>query len=94
MTKNDLIKQVQLCDDTLTKEQAKKAVESTFETIKANLIASKPFFYRGFGTLKVVIRKPKTARNINKGTTILIPERKKPVLKPSKEFVNLINGST
>lgn len=94
MTKNELIEQVQICDDSITKEQAKKAVETVFGAMKENLINGDPVFYRGFGTFKIVVRKPKTARNISKGTTILIPARKKPVFKPSKEFVNLVNGQS
>lgn len=94
MTKNDLIDWVQNSDQTITKEQAKKAVETVFRVMKESLIQGSPIFYRGFGTFRIVVRKPKTARNISKGTTILIPARKKPVFKPSKEFVNLVNGQS
>jgi len=40
----------------------------------------------GFGTFQIKERAAKTARNISKNTTILIPAHNIPFFKPSVEF--------
>jgi DNA-binding protein HU-beta len=41
---------------------------------------------RGFGSFIVKKRAQKTARNISKNTTIIIPEHNIPAFKPAKTF--------
>ena len=43
-------------------------------------------YLRGFGTFEVKTRAAKTARNITKNTTLIIPEHKVPTFKPCAEF--------
>ncbi len=43
-------------------------------------------YLRGFGTFQVKERAEKTARNISKNTTIVIPAHNIPFFKPSAEF--------
>ena len=93
MTKNDLIQIVMLNDKTISKEQAKNAVESVFNGMKVSLYNGHDVTYRRFGTFKVVTRKAKKGRNISKGITIDIPEKKVAVLKPSKELAAHINAN-
>ena len=43
-------------------------------------------YLRGFGSFVVKKRAQKTARNISKNTTIIIPEHNIPAFKPAKTF--------
>ena len=45
-------------------------------------------YLRGFGSFIVKERAEKTARNISKQTTIIIPKRNIPAFKPSKIFMS------
>ncbi|HPW26822.1 MAG TPA: HU family DNA-binding protein, partial [Tenuifilaceae bacterium] len=47
---------------------------------------------RGFGSFIVKKRAQKTARNISKNTTIIIPEHYIPSFKPAKTFVNKVKN--
>ena len=57
------------------------------ETVKVSLTKEENVYLRGFGSFIVKKRAKKTARNISKNTTIIIPEHNIPAFKPSKEFV-------
>jgi DNA-binding protein HU-beta len=74
----------------LDKLQVSKVVESFMEVIKNNMVQNKNIYLRGFGTFEVKKRQQKTARNITKGTQIIIPEHFVPHFKPSKEFLSLV----
>lgn len=91
MRKYDLIQEVMLADDSITKVQALNAVESVFDSMFRSLNYGQSVYYRGFGTFKVVTRKAKKARDIGRGITIDIPARKKPVFKPSSKLTNATN---
>jgi DNA-binding protein HU-beta len=45
---------------------------------------------RGFGSFIVKKRAKKTARNISKNTTIIIPAHNIPAFKPAKTFINKV----
>jgi DNA-binding protein HU-beta len=64
-----------------------KTIESLMQTVKTNMAQNKNIYLRGFGTFLVKKRAQKTACNISKNTTIIIPEHFIPTFKPSKEFV-------
>ena len=67
-----------------------KTVEALMETVKDSLSKDKNVYLRGFGSFIVKKRAEKTARNITKNTTIIIPEHFIPAFKPSKVFVNKV----
>lgn len=71
----------------ISQHQAMKAVEAFMETIAKSVSDGAVVTLRGFGTFKTVVRKAKKARDISRGETITLPASKKPVFKPSKEFV-------
>ena len=54
------------------------------------MIKGKNVYLRSFGTFLVKKRAKKTARNITKGTTIIIPAHFTPAFKPAREFVNQV----
>tara|TARA_B100000945_G_C20069495_1_gene451824 strand:- start:99 stop:383 length:285 start_codon:yes stop_codon:yes gene_type:complete len=63
-------------------------VESMMNEIKDSVISNEAVFLRGFGTFKAKKRAEKTARNIKKNTTIIVPSHYIPAFKPAKDFVN------
>jgi DNA-binding protein HU-beta len=60
------------------------------DSVKDSLAKDQNVYLRGFGSYIVKKRAQKTARNISKNTTIIIPEHKIPSFKPAKTFVSQI----
>lgn len=82
MIKNDIVEKV--AESTgLTIDEASVAVNATIKVISEALSHGEDIYLRGLGTFNVKVRKPKTARNISKNTTIILPERKVIKFKPS-----------
>ena len=65
-------------------------VEKFMDTVKGSLAEGENVYLRGFGSFIVKERAQKTARNISKKTTIVIPAHKIPAFKPCKTFVNIV----
>lgn len=87
MTKADLV--AEIANRTgLGKVEAQNAVETFMEVVKESIVAGSTIELRGFGTFLPKKRAAKVARNISKGTTIVIPEHEVPAFKPSKSFAN------
>lgn len=91
MTKDELVKAVQTSlQDTACCNFGKKDIATvithTLGVIKDVVYNGQEVTLRGFGTFKPKQRKAKAARNISKGTTVLIPARKVVAFKPSKDF--------
>ena len=63
-------------------------LEDIMETVKDSLSKGEPVYLRGFGSFIVKKRAQKTARNISKETTIIIPAHNIPAFKPAKTFMN------
>ena len=57
--------------------QAVKVVETVMEVITEAVCGGNEVTLRGFGTFKTVVRR----------ATITLPETKKPVFKPCKDFI-------
>ena len=86
MTKADIVSQV--CENTgIEKVTVQKAVEAFMETVKASLTEGNNVYLRGFGSFIVKNRAAKTARNISKNTTMIVPAHNIPSFKPANEFV-------
>jgi len=62
------------------------AVEAFMDTVKSSLIKKENVYLRGFGSFIIKERAEKTARNISKNTTIVIPAHSIPAFKPAKPF--------
>ena len=60
------------------------------ETIKTSMTNGEEVFLRGFGSFIIKRRAEKTARNISKNTTIIIPAHNIPAFKPAKEFMEKV----
>jgi len=86
MTKADIVNEIAK-NTGIEKITVQKAVESFMESVKDSLVENQNVYLRGFGSFVVKKRAQKTARNISKNTTIVIPEHFIPSFKPSKTFV-------
>ncbi|MFC2079942.1 HU family DNA-binding protein [Bacteroidota bacterium] len=89
MTKADIVNEISK-NTGIEKVTVQKTVEAFMESIKDSLSDNKNVYLRGFGSFVVKKRAKKTARNISKNTTIIIPEHFIPSFKPAKTFVNKV----
>jgi DNA-binding protein HU-beta len=86
MTKLEIVKEISQ-NTGIEKVIVEKAVEAFMETVKGSMAEGSNVYLRGFGSFIVKNRAAKTARNISKNTTIIIPAHVIPSFKPAKEFV-------
>lgn len=61
-------------------------IEQFMTVVKDSLAHGENVYLRGFGSLIVKTRAEKTARNISKNTTIIIPAHNIPAFKPANSF--------
>ena len=85
MTKAEIVNEVAKATG-IEKTQVQTVVEAFMETVKDSIVKGNPVYLRGFGSFILKRRAPKTARNISKNTTIIIPEHNIPAFKPAKTF--------
>lgn len=85
MTKADVIARI-ASQTGLTKTDVREVVEGFLDSVKYSLKKNDPLEIRGFGTFYVASRAPRKARNPRTGEKVLIPSRKQPVFKPSREM--------
>ena len=91
MTKADIVNEVSK-NTGIEKLTVQKAVEAFMETVKDSLVDGKNVYLRGFGCFVVKKRAEKTARNISRNTTIIIPSHNIPSFKPAKTFVSKVKN--
>jgi DNA-binding protein HU-beta len=87
MTKADIVNEISK-KTGVDKVTVLSSVETFMEVVKESLAKEENVYLRGFGSFIVKKRAQKTARNISKNTTIIIPEHNIPSFKPAKTFVN------
>lgn len=92
MTKADIVNEISKSTG-IEKVTVQKAVEAFMETVKDSMIKEKNVYLRGFGSFVIKKRAKKTARNISKNTTIVIPEHFVPAFKPAKSFVSKVKSN-
>ncbi|MBQ8854437.1 MAG: integration host factor subunit beta [Alistipes sp.] len=89
MTKADIVKEI-AASTGIEKQVVLQVVEGLMETIKTSMINGDEVFLRGFGSFIIKHRVEKTARNITKNTTMVIPAHNIPAFKPAKSFVEKV----
>ena len=89
MTKAEVVKEVSKSTG-IEANTVMAVVEGFMEAVKGSLAKENNVYLRGFGTFEVKTRKQKTARNIAKNTTVVIPEHKVPAFKPCEEFKKMV----
>ena len=77
MTKADIVNEISKSTG-IDKATVLETVEKFMETVKDSLSNGENVYLRGFGSFIIKTRSQKTARNISKSTTIIIPEHKTP----------------
>ena len=89
MTKADIVTEISKKTGT-DKQTVLATIEAFMETVKESLSKEENVYLRGFGSFVVKKSAQKTARNISKNTTIIIPEHNIPAFKPAKTFNNSV----
>lgn len=89
MTKADIVNEVAKATG-MEKIAVQNVVESFMESVKDSLAKNENVYLRGFGSFTVKRRAKKTARNISKSTTLIIPAHNIPSFKPAKVFMNKV----
>lgn len=90
MKKNDITNYI-IRHTNLSKSQASKAVDCVFNAIAESLEQGENVFLRGFATIKVHRSPAKKARNITKGTMVMIPPQNTAKIIMSKELKKRMN---
>lgn len=92
MTKNDIA--VGLCKriPDLQKSTSLHVVEGVTGILSDAFSRGENVYLRGFGTMEVKTTKEKKARNINAGTTVMIPAQRTVKLKICKQLKTRMNN--
>lgn len=89
MTKADIVADIH--DKTgIDKTTILTTVEAFMSSVKESLAKEENVYLRGFGSFILKKRAQKTARDISKNITMIIPEHNIPAFKPSKTFMDEI----
>ncbi len=92
MTKADIVNEIST-KTGVEKVKIKEIVESFMDIVKGSLEKNENVYLRGFGSFIIKKRAEKTARNISKNTTIIIPAHNIPAFKPSKTFMQKVKNN-
>lgn len=90
MTKAELVNTIVL-EKGINKKDVLAIVESLMAEVKNALEREEPVYLRGFGSFIIKHRAEKTARNITKNTTLIVPAHNIPAFKPAKEFIKEVS---
>jgi len=91
VTKADIVEEI-AAKTGLTRKETAEIFTHFIAAVKAALREGKHIEIRGFGTFKVVTRKPRTARNPRTGEVVPLAERRVPVFKVSRELKDRVAG--
>ncbi|MBR6283038.1 MAG: integration host factor subunit beta [Muribaculaceae bacterium] len=91
MTKAEIVSEIAK-QTGIDKASVLLTIEKFMETVRESLTEGENVYLRGFGSFIVKTRSQKTARNISKNTTIIIPEHKIPAFKPAKTFMEKVKA--
>lgn len=89
MTKAEVVNEISRSTG-LDKDSVLQTVEQLMVVIKDSLANGENVYLRGFGTFAIKKRAEKTARNITKGETVIVPEHNIPFFKPSPDFKDML----
>lgn len=85
MTKADIVSEIAKTTG-IDKAAVLSVVEQFMTVVKDSLGHGENVYLRGFGSFTVKHRAEKTARNISKNTTLVIPAHNIPAFKPANSF--------
>lgn len=85
MTKADIVSEIANTTG-IDKAAVLTVVEQFMTVVKDSLAHGENVYLRGFGSFIIKKRAEKTARNISKNTTLIIPAHNIPAFKPANSF--------
>lgn len=85
MTKAEIVAEISKSTG-IDKESVLLTVEKFMDVVKGSLAAGENVYLRGFGSFILKQRAEKTARNISKNTTMIVPAHNIPFFKPANTF--------
>ncbi len=91
MTKSELVEQLTIDNDALSKREAELIVNSIFDSIGQALVGGDRVEIRGFGSFTVRERDAREARNPKSGDIVSISAKKTPFFKTGKELRERVN---
>ena len=74
----------------IEKKDALNIIEAFMLAVKENMENGEEVFLRGFGSFIIKHRAEKTARNISKNVTMIVPAHDIPAFKPAQEFLDML----
>jgi DNA-binding protein HU-beta len=89
MTKADIVNKIAK-NTGLEKTAVQAVIEGFMETVIESVSKDENVYLRGFGSFIVKHRAEKTARDITKKTTIVIPAHDIPAFKPADSFIEKV----
>lgn len=89
MTKAEIVKEISVRTG-MDRKDTLNVIEAFMESVKENMGNGEEMFLRGFGSFIIKHRAEKTARNISKNTTVIIPSHDIPAFRPAKEFMDMM----
>ncbi|MDR3128959.1 MAG: HU family DNA-binding protein [Tannerellaceae bacterium] len=92
MTKADVVNEIAV-ETGIDKTSVLASVDAFMDVVKRHMLTGENVYFRGFGTFLIKKRREKTARNISRNTTIIIPEHNVPAFKPSKTFLHQVSDT-
>lgn len=87
MTKADIVNEIAKTTG-IDKVAVLTVVEQFMTVVRDSLAHGENVYLRGFGSFIIKQRAEKTARNISKNTTLIIPAHNIPAFKPANSFKN------
>lgn len=91
MTKAEIVNEI-ATKTGFDRGSVQTVVEAFMTTVKSSMTSGENVYLRGFGSFILKERAKKTARNISKKTTIVVPAHKIPAFKPCKPFVDAVKN--
>lgn len=92
MTRNDIATELCKRIADLQKSTSLHVVEGITDILSDAFARGENVYLRGFGTLEVKTRKEKKARNINAGTTVVVPAQRTVKFKISNQLKKRLNN--
>ncbi|MDE7440924.1 MAG: integration host factor subunit beta [Muribaculaceae bacterium] len=89
MTKADIVNEIARRTG-IERRQVNECMEQFMQIVKDSVTRREGVYLRGFGTFTTKHRNEKAARNITKGTAVVIPAHDIPFFKPSEEFKGML----
>jgi len=93
VTKSELIERIGARQDQLSPKDVEMAVKMIMEEMARALINNRRIEIRGFGSLCLHYRAPRTGRNPKTGAAVELPGKWVPHFKPGKELRERVNAS-